>query len=447
MRKLIGILSAGIIFVQIARTLNYMFVPVSSDYHYRIVWHQFYEAEGKIDNLYLGSSHVYQDIMPHMLDELNGVCNFNFASPGQVLNGSYYLLREADHRNELKHVFLELSINGSAYEISATEDPIDMQYFNNWRNTDYMRLNANKMAYFLSFVKEDIFLEACFPFIRYRQQLGDWDYVKDVIQEKGGNDYRTYQYRYDYTDGNGYDEYQKQGFLYSTRTFEERGRYYRRGHVLNEHPMGDKSEMYCCKIIEYCQEKNIPITLFTSPTTDLQLVSAENYDNFIDDVRSIAKKYGVPYYDFNLAKEEYLPIWHGEYFKDYTHLNHKGAEMFTQFFNQVVSEQEKNNKKYFYDSYLEKLRETEPCIYGLYEKNMAEIPGGGLNRIICIASNRDANMKYKVTLQMSGSEPRVIQDYNINKKFLVPVEEHGTCIIEAKTDEILDKRLEVKIDY
>lgn len=75
---------------------------------YRILWQQFYVHEGEIENLYLGSSHVFCDLNPEILDQLTGKCNFNLSSPNQPLNGSYYLLREADKRNELSHVYLEV---------------------------------------------------------------------------------------------------------------------------------------------------------------------------------------------------------------------------------------------------------------------------------------------------------------------------------------------------
>ena len=59
----------------------------------RKILNSFYQHEENIDNLYVGSSHVYCDIIPEQLDEINGKNNFNITSPGQPYIASYYLLK------------------------------------------------------------------------------------------------------------------------------------------------------------------------------------------------------------------------------------------------------------------------------------------------------------------------------------------------------------------
>lgn len=89
-----GLLAGVILFFGITQLLNRMYVE--EDAQNRILWHNFYEDCGKIDDLYLGSSHVYFDLDPQILDQLNGQYHFNLSSSSQPLDGSYYLLREAD---------------------------------------------------------------------------------------------------------------------------------------------------------------------------------------------------------------------------------------------------------------------------------------------------------------------------------------------------------------
>lgn len=105
-RRIARIMARVLIFCVVLSGLNYIYVDVPP--WERILWHNFYESEGKIDNLYLGSSHVYYDIDPFLMDELNGQYNFNLSTSGQVMNGTYYLLREADRHNDLSHVYIEL---------------------------------------------------------------------------------------------------------------------------------------------------------------------------------------------------------------------------------------------------------------------------------------------------------------------------------------------------
>ena len=80
-----GIIAGLFVFCMIAKGLNYIYVP-DSEWE-RIVMHHFYDDRGQIDNLFLGSSHLHNDIDPFMLDELNGQYNFNLATPAQLLNG------------------------------------------------------------------------------------------------------------------------------------------------------------------------------------------------------------------------------------------------------------------------------------------------------------------------------------------------------------------------
>ena len=105
-KRALGILGTFLIFWGIGKGLNVMYV--SEGGRNRTLWHQFYEAEGEIDNLFLGSSHVFCGVNTVLLDELNGEHNFDLSSAYQTLNASYYLLKEADRKNDLSHVYLEL---------------------------------------------------------------------------------------------------------------------------------------------------------------------------------------------------------------------------------------------------------------------------------------------------------------------------------------------------
>lgn len=93
-RTMAGMMASLLLFWGIADVLDRMFV--NEDEWMRILWHHFYENIGKIDNIYIGSSHVFCDIDTTILDQLNGQYNFNLAAPSQVLIGSYYLLREQE---------------------------------------------------------------------------------------------------------------------------------------------------------------------------------------------------------------------------------------------------------------------------------------------------------------------------------------------------------------
>lgn len=201
------------------------------------------------------------------------------------------------------------------------------------------------------------------------------------------------------------------------------------------------SKDYLIKIIEYCQDKNIPITLFVSPMDNLRLISTEGYDLYVDQIKGIAREYGIEFYDFNLVKDEYLHIHEGGYFSDSGHMNSFGAEIFTPFFAKVVSGDYSENEKYFYSSYAEKLEREAPSLYGIYYRELETI------KTFWIASNRNSGMEYRIILSPDDGEQLWIQDFSENKEFTVPANEHGICTIVARTAESPDEVQTLEINY
>lgn len=196
----------------------------------------------------------------------------------------------------------------------------------------------------------------------------------------------------------------------------------------------EDAEAYLRKIITYCKDNGIGITLFTSPIYELQPMATENYDSYAESVKKIVAEYGVPYYDFNMVRAEYLSIQYPKYFMDVEHLNAKGAEPYTNFFHQVVSAQPEENKKYFYDSYREKLENSKARVLGLYyymaeesELSEGDIPGNTIRMVI--AAYRETELEYQIFLKPENKETMLLQDFSTNRKFNVSAGEHGVCKI------------------
>ena len=117
--KMLGLSVGILVFIGIAGLLNKMY-KTDNDAHYRILWHHFYEDEGKIDNLYLGSSHVYYALDPRILDELTGEYNFNqiFAVPAKRQNH----IDESVHTANRAHICY--LINGHFHVVRVTPIPL-----------------------------------------------------------------------------------------------------------------------------------------------------------------------------------------------------------------------------------------------------------------------------------------------------------------------------------
>lgn len=326
--------------------------------------------------------------------------------------------------------------------LSSDDERIFTDFQVTWQNSDCMKLSVNKLVYMFSIARPEQYTDLCIAFSRYRTKLGDWDYVKQVMCEKQTREYLDFEYHTETK------EYMRKGYYSSNVILDDCNKIVEQNTVLDNNPIGETSEHYLRKTIEYCQEREIPITLFISPTYELQLISTGNYDNYIDQVRVIAEEYDVDFYDFNLIRKEYLPIQNGDYFMDIGHLNDAGANMFTPFFYEVVSSIESDNDIYFYDSYAEKLQDAAPEIYGIYYRDLGDATEGEEPiRTYWVASNRDSDIEYRIIVTPNEGEQYMIQDFSENKEFAIPTSETGICTVVARMKETSEDVQTLEINY
>lgn len=405
------------VFFLCEKGMNYLYQE--EDEWSRIMWHNFYRQEENIDCLYLGSSHVYFDLNPEILGERNGKNNFNLATGMQTLNNSYYLLKEAERYNKIEQVYLEMyyvASTGVRGDYSSRE-----AISRGWWNTDNMRFSLNKADALLHMNTKEYYMDACFPFIRYREHLGDVEWISGRMEEKGNEDYRNYVYSEEISD-NERIEYRDKGYCYATR--EIPNLLYGMEREPEEMYLTEDAEYWLRKIIEYCQKKGIQITLFVSPTYEIQILSTENYDIYTQQVGKIAQEYNIPYYDFNLVCSEVFPIQQRNMFQEMGHLNADGAAAFSEFFYQIVSMPPEEAIKYFHGSYREKSEHAEPMVYGAYYNVKNE------EKVIRIASNREEGLEYQVflTAESEGqTEKELFRDFSTEKEIRVPAGEFGFC--------------------
>ncbi len=197
-------------------------------------------------------------------------------------------------------------------------------------------------------------------------------------------------------------------------------------------------------IIAFCDERDIALTLISAPMSNYLLSGVENYDEYIALIRGIIEDTNVNYYDFNLCKEEYFPNT-SALFKDVDHMNCYGAEAFSYllaaFINGEISENE-----LFYDSYMEKLEQMEPTVFGIsyYDSENTE----GLQARNCkIVSNRINNLEFEIILAPMGKELYKIQDFSDNSFFTIASDEHGVIMITYREVDSPDKTCKINITY
>lgn len=168
------------------KILNYLYWQ--EDEWSRILWHNYYKQTENIDYVYLGSSHVFCDLNPKILDEKNGKNNFNLATSSQRLIESYYLLKEADRKNKIENAYLEL------YYIPSTG--VEGEYkdkgtvLNVLSHTDHMKYFWGKADALFHMIPLKYYPEMIFPFIRYREHLMDGNWIKDRANAKAAKNHK-----------------------------------------------------------------------------------------------------------------------------------------------------------------------------------------------------------------------------------------------------------------
>lgn len=473
-KTLCGILAGMVLFIAVCKCLDYIYVP-DSDWE-RKLFHSYYTQTQNIDDVVLGSSHVYHAVKPSVLDTLSGENYFNMSTPGQRWDNTYYLLKQIAKENDLKHVYLECYYACNVeYEIWDSDlsayKPVDylddkLSYSKAWLNSYYMKPSINKWQIQMKAASMDHALENLFPFVRNRETVFEWSRITDNMAWKKDSSRNAYQYYYtNEADGvTWHTEYQEKGFQYVDKTLRDDEKFFEQNRDLTKYSLGSKSEKYMHKVMQFCRKNDIQVTLFTAPIYNLQVISTEGYDSYYQKMVEFAEEYDTEYYDFNLIKDQYLDIQHGEYYKNMGHLNNDGAELFTRVFWNVINNPVEENTEWFYDSYEEKLLSEEPEIYGIYydlgqsSGKIENDENGNPNNDIkecTIASNRKTGAEYKVTrtynvAKEDGSlekKEEVIQDYSANKKFAIPDDEEGTITITGRFDENPDEEYRMTIVY
>lgn len=93
-----------------------------------------------------------------------------------------------------------------------------------------------------------------------------------------------------------------------------------------------KQEKYLRKIIELCDNKDIPLIIITTPT-----VPRGAEQPYYNAVAQIAEEYAVPYYNFNLMVDQ-IGFNPNYYWTDGAHLNTEGARFISKWLGNMLSE-------------------------------------------------------------------------------------------------------------
>ncbi len=311
-------LAVFLLLAGLVKLCNYLVVD-DADTYTRLTMHEFYEREGQVETLFLGSSHCYRAYDVGLYEELTGETAFNLGSSAQNLDTSYYLLKEAADCQPLKKVYLDVHFG------FLMTDPKAHDLVQAYIMCDYMRPSLNKLDFILHMSTPEHYTNNLFPFRRNWQRLGDLDFLRENLEKKSAASYREYA-----PVTNGEEFYAGSGFVSSSLCFQpEEITWWEKFDKIDMSRDMSFGRMYLGKMAELCQERGIELVFVTAPSYEEYLDVVGPYEPAHDAVRAFAEEFGVDYLDFNLKGED-LGLTSGD-FIDVDHLNQNGAEKVTRY--------------------------------------------------------------------------------------------------------------------
>ena len=344
LRKLGALLLFAALTLAVLAAANFLLVDDVHSYT-RAMLQELYADAGKVDTLFLGSSHCYRSVDPDAVDAALGTYSFNAGSSQQLPDGSYYMLREAAAQNELKTVYLEMFYTG--YNQGASKEvPLACYLL-----TDHMRWNSpNRYAYQAEMGGAAAFADLLLP---ARHGVAEPQDLPALWRAKLTDGYTPGNYTYLTYPDEG-EAYRGRGFVYTGGT--PQNAFHTLLNVDPDTPLSDFGWEYLNKITDFCRENGIRLVLFTAPLPSAYICNTANYQAYVDALRTFAAENDTMYWDFSLYKNvDALDLLVAD-FSDAHHLNGQGAEKFTTVLADTIAREAAGEDvaELFYDTVEEK---------------------------------------------------------------------------------------------
>ena len=232
-----AILKAGIftiILVCITSYLNSLLI-IKTSYHSGYYQGLYSTIGDKYDVVLLGSSHMLGGISPNLLWHDYGMTSFNYASAGQPIDVTYYLLKELLKKQEDPIVVVDLYYLGSTAEYGK-EGYISNVF-------DNMKLSKNKVEAILASTPENQRSSYVFPFTKF---LNRWKVLTkaDFKEDKVSN-------------------YFEKGFYVGEEKYGKENR--ANVSITGVEELPPKSEEYLYKVINLSKEKGFRLIFINAP--------------------------------------------------------------------------------------------------------------------------------------------------------------------------------------
>lgn len=324
-----------IIFLLITSVLNSIFV-LKTGHRYKI-FQGLYDHKNSYDVVFLGSSHMNGSINPNVLWKKYGITSFNYATGGQPIDVTYYLLKEVLKSQNKPIVVIDV------YYLGLTGEFGEEQYIR--YVLDNMKFSKNKVEAIINTTPKKDWPYYFFPIFKYHnrwKELSEVDFNFDpetTYYEKG---FAASKVQY------GKDS------LSDTSTTE----------VADLPP---KTKEYLYKIIDLSKKEGFKLILTNAP---YDYTSTKNFSNWhkepakmFNKVAEIAKENNIPFINYNNLFDEIGFDFKKDMF-NIGHVNLSGSNKISTHFGKFLKENydlvdHRGDKNYEdwdrdYETYIEK---------------------------------------------------------------------------------------------
>ena len=276
----------------------------------------YYEKPYTIDVLFVGSSHVYNNINPNIIWQETGIASYDFASSAQSLWASYNYIIEAQKTQNPNLVVLDIFSAFNDFRFENGYNKYDWEMYSSFVPS-YNKINLVNVG-----IQADQRTVSMIDLLRNHTR---WRDISQNVLHYTQKDYKQNSTRRfkGFTGNsisNDFREYKDFTYPMTNEEFE----------------LHEKSALYLQKIIDLSKEKGFELLLIKTPITKLD--QNEDEQRVYNTIRRIAKENGIVFADFNYKfHRDAMGLDFASDFLDINgHFNFGGATKFSKYLAQYL---------------------------------------------------------------------------------------------------------------
>ncbi|MBZ9634130.1 hypothetical protein [Clostridium sp. FP1] len=307
-KRILKISVFTIILMFILLGLNWLFI-LKTGYRNNLYQGLYANTGDKYDVVLLGSSHMHSAISPNLLWKDYGITSFNYATAGEPIDVTYYLLKEILKKQEEPIVVVDL------YYLGLTEEYGEEGYIS--YVLDNIKLSKNKTEAILATTPKDERPNYFIPFIRYHSR---WKEVSKLdIQFKN------------------LDNYYEKGFSAGDEKYGKENKANVSTKGVGQLP--PKSEEYLYKMINLSKEQGFKLIFTNMPYDETSTTGMKNWTQnpgeMFNKVEQICKENNIEFINYNNKYKEIGFDFKSDMFNN-GHLNIWGSNKVTNYLGELL---------------------------------------------------------------------------------------------------------------